>query len=67
MYATGVDLSAHDYDKRTALHLAASNGHLSVVKYLLAVARDPVATKKFTDRFGNTPYDDAVREGHTEL
>jgi glutaminase len=67
MYATGVDLSASDYDKRTALHLAASNGHLTVVKYLLSTARDAKALKSFKDRFGNTPFDDAVRENHKEI
>ena len=67
MYASGVDLSASDYDKRSTLHLAASNGHLDIVKYLIANGRDPVAMKKATDRFGNTPFDDAVREGHNDV
>lgn len=33
--AKGVDLNKGDYDKRTPLHVAASGGHLSVVKYLV--------------------------------
>jgi ankyrin repeat protein len=53
-----------DYDKRTALHLAASNGHEVIVQYLLKTARDKEAFKAKLDRFGNTPYADAVREGH---
>ena len=30
-----LDIAVVDYDKRSALHLAASNGHISMVKYLL--------------------------------
>lgn len=36
--ASGGGLTTGDYDGRTALHLAASNGHSKVVKYLLAQA-----------------------------
>jgi integrin-linked kinase len=32
----GVSVNATDYDKRTALHLAASEGHVLVVEGLLA-------------------------------
>ena len=31
----GMDMGASDYDGRTALHLAAAEGHLNVVKLLL--------------------------------
>ena len=31
----GADLSSHDYDFRTPLHLAVSNGCIDVVEYLL--------------------------------
>jgi serine/threonine protein kinase len=52
-----------DYDYRTALHLAASEGHLHVVSYLLesGVDVDP------RDRWGGTPLDDAIRHGHREV
>jgi glutaminase len=56
--ARGVDLNGGDYDRRTALHLAASEGQLEVVRYLLAreVDVNPL------DRWGGTPLDDAHRE-----
>ena len=65
--ARGVDLFAYDYDLRTAQHLAASEGHLPVLKYLVTQAKrrgklcDVMSAK---DRWGNTPLDDAHRENH---
>ena len=55
---TGIDLNAHDYDMRTALHLAAAEGHLLVVSYLLesGVSVYP------KDRWGNTPYHEAHKK-----
>lgn len=35
--AAGVNFSATDYNLRTALHVAASNGHLESVNYLLKI------------------------------
>ena len=51
------NVGAADYDGRTALHLAACEGHVETVKYLLSIGAD----YKCTDRFGNTPLEDAVR------
>jgi len=57
----GVDMSAGDYDKRTPLHLAASEGLIDVVKYLIEECNvDPSPV----DRWGGTPLDDAVRGGN---
>ncbi|CAD7952889.1 unnamed protein product [Amoebophrya sp. A25] len=53
------NFSAPDYDKRTPLHLAASCGHLEVVEWLLENGH-PLCVR---DRWGNTPLDDARREG----
>src|SRR3989338_862037 len=57
LYASGVDLSAADYDGRTGIHLAASEGHLEAVKFLVAKGVD-INPK---DRFGGTPLSDATR------
>jgi len=59
----GSDLHVEDYDKRTALHLAASEGHLDLVQYLVKKKCD----LKSIDRWGNTPEQDAEREGHQEV
>jgi ankyrin repeat protein len=61
--ATGEKLRQRDYDLRSALHLAASNGRLSAVTYLCCQSPD---TAHALDRWGHTPLDDAVREGHDE-
>lgn len=57
LLAQGVDLNIGDYDHRTALHVAASEGHLTTVEFLIANG----AKVNKLDRFGNTPLTDAVR------
>ena len=59
-----IDFNTGDYDSRCAIHLAASNGHLDVVKFLVEEAGAMVSPK---DRFGGTPLDDARREGHSDI
>ncbi len=59
----GFDLNECDYDKRTALHLAASEGHFNLVKYIVEKRYNSTPT----DRWGNTPYDDAIREGYEDI
>jgi glutaminase len=66
--ASGRDLTVCDYDRRTALHVAASEGHLDVVRYLCVQAGDKAELlKNALDRFGGNPHSDAVREGHDEV
>jgi glutaminase len=61
--ARGIPVSAADYDGRTALHLAASNGQAKAVTYLLAHDH-PIHVR---DRWSATPLDDARREGHGDV
>ena len=53
-----------DYDFRTALHLAAANGLLAAVKWLIEVAQVPVNE---IDRWNGTGLTDAIRHGHKEV
>ena len=57
LYSQGLDLNSYDYDKRTALHLACSEGHLHIVKYLIKKNVD----KTCSDRWNNKPIDDINR------
>ena len=50
-------------DKRTALHLAASEGNIHIVTTLL----DKGANAFAVDRWGKQPMADAVREGHRQV
>ena len=52
-----------DYDHRTALHVAASEGCLEICKFLI----DKGADVNAQDRWGNLPLDDAVLLGHDEI
>ena len=38
MHNSGVDIYAADYDRRTALHLAAAEGNANVVSFLIDTA-----------------------------
>ena len=58
LIAKGVPVNAGDYDSRTALHLAAAEGHFESVEYLLSHGH-PLFVR---DRWGATPLDEAKRE-----
>jgi glutaminase len=56
-----IDYNITDYDLRTPLHLAVSEGHINVVKYFVEENNINVKAK---DRWGNTPISEAiVKEG----
>ena len=69
MAADGIDLFAADKDSRTALHLAASEGHSNTAAFLINAA--PVDKKagvlSAADRWGGTPLGDAIAGGHQEV
>lgn len=52
-----------DYDKRTPLHIAASEGHLDICRFLV----ERGARINRLDRWGGSPLDDAHRHGHDEV
>ena len=58
-----LDVNQGDYDKRTALHLAAGEGHVQVVKALC----DAGADVNVEDRWFRRPLDDAVTSNHDEV
>lgn len=58
------DMAASDYDGRTALHLATSEGHLDCVHFLVEKCNVNVLA---ADRWGHTALDDAVRFNRTAV
>ena len=57
------DVNAKDYDERTALHIAAANGQMPMVKMLMEFK----ANVNAKDRWGSTPMDDALAGNHSEV
>jgi glutaminase len=57
MITSGYNMNTGDYDKRTGLHIAAAEGHYDIVQLLLENGAQTIVK----DRWGNTPYDDAVK------
>ena len=60
---TVVDINKGDYDHRTALHLAASEGHIDVVKFLCKRG----ANVNVEDRWGGRPLDDALEKDNKHV
>jgi len=60
----GCNMTASDYDRRTALHLAAAEGHLEVIKFLVLECGLDAEVK---DRWGFTPLDEGRRFNHAQV
>jgi glutaminase len=63
LHILGWKVNAYDYDGRTALGIAASEGHLDVVKYLVSHGANPL----HRDIRNNDAISDARREGREEV
>ncbi|XP_075884840.1 glutaminase liver isoform, mitochondrial isoform X2 [Nelusetta ayraudi] len=57
-FLSGVDVNAVDYDGRSALHVAAAEGHTEVIRFLLENAS---ADASLRDRWGSSPLQEARR------
>lgn len=59
-----VDIDESDFESRTALHVAAANGHKATVRVLV---ERYMASHNVQDRLSGTPLDDAIRERHMDV
>eukprot|EP00656_Telonema_subtile_P019644 TRINITY_DN2086_c0_g1_i3.p1 TRINITY_DN2086_c0_g1~~TRINITY_DN2086_c0_g1_i3.p1 ORF type:complete len:520 (-),score=131.04 TRINITY_DN2086_c0_g1_i3:175-1734(-) len=57
MIRSGISVNSADYDKRTALHVCASEGHEELTGFLIESSADV----NVLDRLGHKPLDDALR------
>ena len=63
LHLKGWKVNSYDYDGRTALSLAASEGHFDAVRYLVVHGADIY----HKDARGNDPLADAIREQRHEV
>jgi len=61
------DLSASDYDGRTALHVSSAEGKTTAVEWLLTTQPKVVVWVNALDRWGQTALDEAVNNGHQDI
>ncbi|XP_021434874.2 glutaminase kidney isoform, mitochondrial isoform X2 [Oncorhynchus mykiss] len=59
-----MDMEQRDYDSRTALHVAAAEGHAEVVSFLLEACKvNPVPI----DRWDKNPMEEVLHFGHHDM
>ncbi|XP_021721461.1 potassium channel SKOR-like [Chenopodium quinoa] len=63
LIGAGADPKKTDYNKRSPLHIAASQGHENIILFLIQEGADV----NQSDDFGNTPLLDAVKNGHDRV
>ncbi|KAI1899996.1 hypothetical protein AGOR_G00067670 [Albula goreensis] len=61
---SSMNMELKDYDSRTALHVAAAEGHVEVARFLTQVCKVNPFVK---DRWGNIPLDDALQFGQEKV
>ncbi|XP_036386884.1 glutaminase 2b [Megalops cyprinoides] len=61
---SSMNMELKDYDSRTALHVAAAEGHVEVVRFLTQSCKVNPFVK---DRWGNTALDDAMHFGQDSV
>uniref|UniRef100_A0A8C1T5U5 glutaminase n=1 Tax=Cyprinus carpio TaxID=7962 RepID=A0A8C1T5U5_CYPCA len=61
---SSTDMDLKEYDSRTPLHVAAAEGHMDVVLFLMQSCKVNPFVK---DRWGNIPRDDAMQFGHKDV
>ena len=64
LYNSGVDMNQHDYDNRTALHLAVCEKHYDIIKFLIHICNVDQFIK---DRWNNSPFDEALKIGDNDI
>ena len=63
LYANGINLEETDYDGRSPLHLAAAEGNMEIVKYLVK----KIKNCNSVDRWGHTPLMEAKKNNHSDI